>query len=59
MIRKQEIQESCRAPAEVVERTVKGWVDSSWELKQGLEVTEDLPMDAWPLNVAPPPWAAA
>lgn len=25
-----------------------GWIDSSWELAQGLDVVEDLPPDAWP-----------
>jgi hypothetical protein len=25
-----------------------GWTDSSWELAHGLEVVEDLPLDAWP-----------
>lgn len=27
-----------------------GWTDSSWELAQGLEVVEDLPPDAWPVE---------
>lgn len=25
-----------------------GWNDSSWELLHGLDVVEDLPLDAWP-----------
>ena len=27
-----------------------GWNDSSWELRHGLDVVEDLPPDAWPLE---------
>lgn len=27
-----------------------GWTDSSWELARGLEVVEDLPADAWPVE---------
>ncbi|HEY0819819.1 MAG TPA: hypothetical protein VGD46_13630, partial [Rhizobacter sp.] len=27
-----------------------GWTDSSWELAHGLEVVEDLPPDAWPVE---------
>lgn len=27
-----------------------GWTDSSWELARGLEVVEDLPVDAWPME---------
>ena len=30
-----------------------GWTDSSWELAHGLDVVEDLPADAWPLESAP------
>jgi len=30
------------------ERAGISWSDSSWELLQGLEVVEDLPLDAWP-----------
>ena len=29
-----------------------GWSDSSWELLRGLDVIEDLPPDAWPLDLA-------
>lgn len=25
-----------------------GWNDSSWDLKRGLEVIEDIPLDDWP-----------
>ncbi len=29
------------------ERPGIGWNDSSWELLHGLDVVEDLPLDAW------------
>jgi len=29
-----------------------GWTDSSWELAHGLDVVEDLPADAWPIELA-------
>ena len=32
------------------ERPSIGWNDSSWELLHGLDVLEDLPPDAWPLE---------
>ncbi|MET0334810.1 MAG: hypothetical protein ABW190_11110 [Rhizobacter sp.] len=28
-----------------------GWTDSSWDLAQGLDVVEDLPLDAWPAEM--------
>ena len=28
-----------------------GWADSSWDLRQGLEVVENLPPDAWPAEL--------
>jgi hypothetical protein len=28
-----------------------GWNDSSWDLLRGLDVVEDLPLDAWPLEL--------
>jgi hypothetical protein len=31
-----------------------GWTDSSWELKHGLDVVEDLPLDAWPAEFPAP-----
>ncbi len=30
------------------ERPGIGWTDSSWELRRGLEVVEDLPLALWP-----------
>lgn len=35
-----------RAPEE--SPAVGGWHDSSWALRQGLEVTEDVPPAVWP-----------
>lgn len=31
-----------------------GWIDSSWELMHGLDVVEDLSVDAWPADLPPP-----
>ncbi len=43
--------------AQAAERAgVVSWSDSSWELLHGLEVVEDLPLDAWPQD---PPAAPA
>jgi hypothetical protein len=39
-----------RVSAVPAERAGINWSDSSWELLQGLEVVEDLPLDAWPLE---------
>jgi hypothetical protein len=39
-------------PARIGEWSGIGWADSSWELARGLEVVEDLPLDAWPLEFA-------
>jgi hypothetical protein len=30
-----------------------GWNDSSWDLQQGLQVVEDLPLDAWQDSLFP------
>jgi hypothetical protein len=37
-------------PARIGEWGGIGWTDSSWELARGLEVVEDLPLDAWPVE---------
>jgi hypothetical protein len=48
------------AGAEQAEWIGIGWTDSSWELAHGLDVVEDLPADAWPVEPAPSaPRAAA
>ncbi|HET7793275.1 MAG TPA: hypothetical protein VFL64_07810 [Rhizobacter sp.] len=39
-----------RTDAAPAEWTGTGWINSSWELQHGLEVTEDLPADDWPPN---------
>jgi hypothetical protein len=33
-----------------IDRSGIGWNDSSWDLLRGLDVVEDLPLDAWPLE---------
>jgi hypothetical protein len=38
------------AAASAHEAPVIGWNDSSWDLQRGLDVVEDLPLDAWPLE---------
>jgi hypothetical protein len=38
------------ATASSIEAPVIGWNDSSWDLQRGLDVVEDLPLDAWPLE---------
>jgi hypothetical protein len=42
--------------AQAERAAVVSWSDSSWELLQGLEVVEDLPLDAWPQD-PPVPFA--
>ncbi|MBT9526186.1 MAG: hypothetical protein IV105_13080, partial [Rhizobacter sp.] len=37
-----------RVGVKQAERAAVSWSDSSWELLHGLEVVEDLPLDAWP-----------
>ena len=44
-----------RVGAAQAERAGISWSDSSWELLHGLEVIEDLPLDAWPLEPPAPP----
>jgi hypothetical protein len=45
-----DVSEARRAGAVQAEWSGVGWIDSSWELAHGLEVVEDLPPDAWPLQ---------
>lgn len=45
-----------RRGAVQAERAGINWSDSSWELLHGLEVVEDLPLDAWPQD-PPAPFA--
>ena len=33
-----------------IDRSGIGWNDSSWERRHGLDVVEDLPPEAWPLE---------
>lgn len=47
------IEAARKAAAARGEWAGKGWNDSSWELMHGLEVVEDLPLDAWPLDGLP------
>ncbi|MBC7994964.1 MAG: hypothetical protein H7Z15_17160 [Rhizobacter sp.] len=40
--------------AQAERAAVVSWSDSSWELLNGLEVIEDLPLDAWPQDPPAP-----
>jgi hypothetical protein len=50
----EQANEGQRAVAGATEWAGIGWTDSSWELAHGLEVVEDLPADAWPMDVPAP-----
>lgn len=35
-------------------RETHNWFDSTWELRRGLDVTEDLPLHLWPADLCRP-----
>lgn len=43
-----DVSEVRRVGVKQAERAAVNWSDSSWELLHGLEVVEDLPLEAWP-----------
>ncbi|MEO8151511.1 MAG: hypothetical protein ABI605_00470 [Rhizobacter sp.] len=45
-----EVPEPRRAGSAQSEGAGFGWNDSSWDLMRGLDVVEDLPLDAWALD---------
>ena len=51
-----DVSEIRRVGGAQAERAGISWSDSSWELLHGLEVVEDLPLDAWPQD-PPVPFA--